>query len=74
MSKGYVPVACGFYDALEEAATLHEKVEIRYIKEDESKIVISTIKNFETKDGEEFAILADDMKIRLDYIKDFKKL
>lgn len=66
MDDKYKNIACSFYDQLEAFATLKKDVKITFSENEKSKTVTSKIVDFETKDKQEFMILEDGSKIRLD--------
>ena len=66
MEDNYKNIACSFYDQLEAFATLKKDVKITFSENEKSKTVTSKIVDFETKDKQEFMILEDGSKIRLD--------
>lgn len=71
-SSKYVPIACQMYDTLESLAVLKKDVTIKY--EDENKniqVIVEKIVDFQTKDKEEFIILSNQTKIRLDKIIEY---
>lgn len=69
MSNKYKPINCNFYDELEAYATLRKEVLVQYMV---GGMMIKTesmiIKDFLTKNGEEFLISTKGTKIRLDNI------
>lgn len=69
MDKKYTPVPCAFYDEFEAAAIKGQICEIVYLENDVEKIIKSKIINLQTKDKEEFVILENNQKIRLDFIQ-----
>lgn len=68
----YVPVNCSFYDHFEAAITLKKVVAIRYYDNDGNlqDIMVKPIDLIQ-KNGEEFLLLEDQTKIRLDHIITF---
>jgi Rho-binding antiterminator len=63
------PVACSFYDVLQEAVTRRLYSKIQYYTEIHEFLTVSAvIKNMYTKDGEEFVQLNTGETIRLDRI------
>lgn len=67
MSKKYKPISCSFYDELELFALRKMKVEIIFKNEEaKEQRTRSSIKTIETSKGEEFLILANGEKLRLD--------
>ena len=68
----YVPVNCGFYDHFEAAITLKKTVAISYYdNEGNVKDIIIKPIDLIQKNGEEFLLLEDQTKIRLDHIITF---
>ena len=68
----YQPINCGFYDYFEAAITLRKRVVISYLNANE-EIVNKEITpiNLINKNKEEFLLLDDGEKIRLDKITMF---
>lgn len=65
----YKRVSCDFYDQLEIGATYGKVLLIKYKDEDNMTLLTeSSIKTLETKDKEEFVILDNGLRIRLDRI------
>ena len=65
----YHPVACDFYDILQETATRRLYAKIQYYTEIHEFLTVSAvIKDIYTKDGEEFIELNTGETIRLDRI------
>lgn len=67
----YKTVSCQMYDTLEALAVKKTKIKIEYIDNDHIKKTEGYIADFKTKDKEEFLILSNGNKIRLDKIIDF---
>ena len=68
----YKPVNCGFYDHFEAAITLRKKVQIEAIDEQGQKIHLTTKPiDLLLENREEFLILENKQKIRLDHIVSF---
>ena len=69
MPADYQPIACGFYDELEAAATRKKQVYLHYFNDlrqlCQGPAVLQT---FITRDQAEYAILASGEEIRLDHI------
>ncbi len=65
----YVPVDCGWYDYLEIYAMRKNKVEIHYVESNTHNKIITQILDLQTKNKEEFVILSDGKRIRLDKVK-----
>ena len=71
MSNEYTPISCTFYDELEASAVKKENSTIVY-KDDNKKITTDAIIiDFKTENKQEFLILSDGVKIRLDKIISF---
>ncbi len=69
MEEKYIPIACQFYDVLELHASRKEEVTIVFFESSKSvKTIKSKINTLVTKDKEEFLVLPDNTKIRLDQI------
>ncbi|MBT32160.1 MAG: hypothetical protein CMO01_21070 [Thalassobius sp.] len=68
----YQPVNCGFYDYFEAAITLKKKVSISYLNTI-GELVTEEVTPIDLliKNKEEFLVLADGKKIRLDQITEF---
>ncbi len=64
----YKPIDCNFYDKLEAAATTKKTCHIIYKQADEKISIHSKIKNLETINKEEFLVLENDLRVRLDYL------
>lgn len=65
----YTPIACQFYDVLELHASRREEVTIAFFEKGERvKTEVSRIKDIQTKGKEEFLVLENKTKIRLDQI------
>ncbi|AYV55239.1 hypothetical protein [Leptospira kmetyi] len=67
----YVPVACDFYDRLEEIVLRKRKVSLEWIGENETQPVRTPkirILDLVSANREEFAVLEGGEKIRLDKI------
>ena len=66
-SKKYEPISCAFYDELELLALRGRSVPIRYVTESEQESTIEAIiETFETVQSEEFMVLDNGQRIRLD--------
>ena len=63
----YKCIDCNYYDVLEAYATLRRELKLEYLN-DKGELVIeeTRIKDFRTKNKEEFAILATGTVVRLD--------
>jgi transcriptional antiterminator Rof (Rho-off) len=69
MQNTYTPISCALYDTLEDLAVKKEKVTIKYLNENSDiQTVYDMIADFQTKNKEEFMILQNRLKIRLDKI------
>jgi len=65
----YTPISCYHYDKLEELAIKNITCEIIYLNENNQKTTIhEKIKDFKTKNKQEFIILSNTQIIRLDKI------
>lgn len=64
----YVPIACHFYDELEALAVKRIACKIVYLEEDKQKEIEGKIVDFITKNKEEFLVLDNGFKLRLDYL------
>jgi len=64
----YKPIDCNFYDKLEAFATSKKICLIIYKQADEIINIHSKIVNLETINKEEFMVLEDDVRVRLDYL------
>ncbi|MEL6923196.1 MAG: hypothetical protein AAFO94_04040 [Bacteroidota bacterium] len=71
----YKPINCNYYDVLEGYASLRKRLAIQYLDEaGELQTEETRIVNFETKQKEEFAILASGTRVRLDRIQEVTPL
>jgi len=68
LAEIYFPVNCDWYDYLEIYAMRKTVVDIEYSEGEISKKVTARIENLIAKNKEEFAVLSDGNKIRLDHI------
>ena len=69
MQPAYHPVACAFYDLLEVAATRRQQVYLQYFSDlRELRQGSTTLRDFRTRDGAEYAVLASGEEVRLDRI------
>lgn len=65
----YVPINCSYYDELEAIATLRKQVEVEYYDDKKPlKVEKVGIKDFFTKDKEEFVVLSNGLTLRLDQL------
>ncbi len=68
--SAYRPISCTFYDLLEQAATLQQKVTIVWQdKAGKQKTWYGTIKTFVIKQGAEYLVLTDGRQLRLDHLR-----
>lgn len=65
----YVPIACHFYDMLEDAAVRRVDCTIIYEENGEKKQIQDRIVDFLNINKEEFLVMNDGTRIRLDKIK-----
>lgn len=66
-STTYRPISCDFHSELELLALRRQPVEIRYRDEDEKEtIILDSIHDLYTRNGEEFLLLPGGHEIRLD--------
>lgn len=71
----YRPVACSFYDSLEEMATFRKKGMIQYLDEaGNTSDTVARINDLKTVHKEEFVILSNSLVIRLDRIMTIKQV
>lgn len=67
MEKKYIPINCDFYDEIEILAMRKSKCKVVYRdKEDIVQTIEGVINNVFSKNKEEFLIVNDELKIRLD--------
>ncbi|MBD1208191.1 MAG: hypothetical protein H9535_07170 [Ignavibacteria bacterium] len=67
MNTHYSPIDCDFYDVLEEASTLRQHCEIVYVADEQSEATVrGYITNLYAASGEEFLVMDDGLRIRLD--------
>lgn len=64
----YEPINCAYYDQLEALAVSGRPIDIVYEENNQKKTVNAMIKDFYTKDKEEFMVLDEGPDIRLDSI------
>lgn len=68
-SAKYTPISCNFYDYLEAWATKRNLVDIQYRDlEGQVQETSTYIDDLINQKGEEFMVLANGLKIRLDYL------
>ncbi len=68
ITMNYTPIDCNLYDVYEAYATLGLSLRIRYLENEEEHVISSKIKTLVTENKEEFLILENAMKIRLDKV------
>jgi len=68
MEKKYAPIACHFYDELEALAVKKVKSHIKFLKDENECEIDDFIVDFITANKEEFMVLGQGEKIRLDNI------
>lgn len=66
--KSYTPIDCNLYDQLELWSMRKQSCSIIYLKENIQTTTVAKIITLQTIDKEEFLVLEDDSKIRLDRI------
>ena len=65
----YQPIACSLYDHLELFAIRKDRVIIEFLTDDLNITrVEASIRTIQTSADGEYLILADDLRIRLDYV------
>jgi Rho-binding antiterminator len=65
----YQPISCSFYDILEALATEKKTVAVEYyVNANACRCSEAVILDFETRDKEEFLLLDNGMRIRLDHL------
>ncbi len=65
----YIPIACSFYDRIEEAIVLRKVVRLAYLQPDGTERCIETrLKDTQTQDKGEFLLLPEGEPIRMDRI------
>ena len=69
MLNDYKPVSCGLYDKLEEIAVRKSDCTIIYIDMHGEKKVFGKVIDFVTHNKEEFLVMEDSTRIRLDWIR-----
>lgn len=74
MEDKYTAVSCAFYDEFEAAAVRRIECTIVYKDENREKTVRARVIDFKTEDKQEFIILDNGQKIRLDKILLFNDL
>lgn len=71
MSDEYITISCAFYDELESAAVKKENSIIVFKENNNKNTIHAVIVDFKTENKQEFLILSDGVKIRLDKIISF---
>jgi Rho-binding antiterminator len=66
--KAYIPVSCGFVDRIEDAATRKTSGEVVFAENGVKKSVLGQIKTWENVNKEEFVVLEDGTRIRMDKV------
>lgn len=66
--EAYKPVSCGFVDRIEDLATRKVSGKVVFRQDGEVKEVESRIVSWENVNKEEFLILENDVRIRLDQV------
>lgn len=65
----YTPISCSFYDRIEASIVLRKTVSLVYhTPSGEEKLLETRLQDTQTKEGEEFVVLASGEKIRMDRI------
>jgi len=65
----YTPIACSFYDRIEEAIVLRKTAKLIYQTEEGTEIEAETrLKDTRTKDDAEFVVLPSGEEVRMDRI------
>jgi transcriptional antiterminator Rof (Rho-off) len=68
--QNYNPINCSFYDQLENAIVIKEKVSLEYLNENQSlEKYDGILLDIYSKEKAEFVKLADGTSIRLDFIQ-----
>ncbi|WP_315386488.1 hypothetical protein [uncultured Stenotrophomonas sp.] len=69
MNSTYVPIDCEFHDVLEATATTGRRVAIVYLEESGlPQTVQARITDLQARNGEEYMLLDDGTRVRLDAI------
>jgi Rho-binding antiterminator len=68
MQTDYKPIACHFYDELEDLAVKKIKSKIIFTQNENTKEIEDFIIDFKTLNKQEFIILSSGLEIRLDKI------
>ncbi len=74
MEDKYIPISCAYYDEFEAAAVKRIECTIVYKDKNEEKTINAKVIDFKTINKEEFMILDNGLKIRLDKIVLFNDL
>lgn len=64
----YQPISCDFHDILEDAAVRRLRVEVAFNSEGGEQVNIGRIKDITVEGQEEFLIMEDGLKLRLDQL------
>lgn len=64
----YKPINCNFYDILEATAVRQKVAKIEYTVGEEVKTIHSKILDLYTRESIEYAVLENDLTIRLDQL------
>jgi len=65
----YTPIACSFYDRIEEAIVLRKTVSLQFMGEDGKEQQLETrLKDTQTRSDGEFVVLPEGGAIRMDKI------
>ena len=68
INKKYKPIDCGYVDVIEHFATLRKPVKVAYLINGEEVQLTEVIKTWENTGVEEYMILKNGLRIRMDYI------
>lgn len=74
MTNDYTPISCAYYDEFEAAAVKRIDCEIIYLEDEEERTINAKVIDFKTIEKQEFMILDNALKIRLDRIISFNGL
>lgn len=64
----YKPISCDFHDILEDAAVRRLRIEVAFNSEGGEQVTIGRIKDITVEGQEEFLIMEDGLKLRLDQL------
>jgi len=64
----YIPISCSFHDVLLHHATIGDEVDLVFLEGNEQVSFKTTFQDVLTEKGEEFLLISDQRKIRLDFI------